>query len=141
MTKTLDAKKDRTTAFWSTEEIESNAEQALAFEDRDLVDPRWNSILQELLTYFDYKDDWDGMDAASATPEVVSAAIQIALTLRDALHPAPDAVDMGCNGTIIFETASSANNPFPVTTLEVLSPTQAELYSGGRLIQKLMIAN
>lgn len=141
MTKTLDTKKQQTTAFSSAGEIEPKAKPALAFEDRELVDPRWESILRQLLTYFDYEDDWDGMDAVAADPEVISAAIQIASTLRDALHPAPDAVDMGCNGTIIFEMTDSASKPFPLTTLEVLSPMEAELYTGGQLIQKLTIAN
>lgn len=141
MTKTLDAKKDQTTAFSSPEEIKSNVKPALAFEDHALVDPRWDLILRKLVSYFDYEDDWDGMDAVAADPDVINAAIHIALTLRNALHPAPDAVDMSCNGTITFETADSESNPFPVTTLEVLSPTEAELYIGGRIIQKFEIAN
>jgi hypothetical protein len=104
-----------------------------------LIDPRWDEILKKLLSFFDYEDDWDGMDGAAASASVIESAIRIALTQRNALHPAPDAVAMTCNGTITFETSASESEPFPITTLEVVSEADAELYVGGEVLQTFTI--
>ncbi|TWU16962.1 hypothetical protein [Allorhodopirellula heiligendammensis] len=139
MSLTLDDRKNSTTAFCGSASICSDQPPAVAFEDHELIDPRWDEILKKLLSFFNYEDDWDGMDGAAASATVIGAAIRIALTQRDALHPAPDAVSMTCNGTITFETSASESEPFPITTLEVLSETDAELYVGGEVLKTFTI--
>ena len=139
MSATLDDRKNATTAFSGSEQPCSDQPPAVAFEDHELIDPRWDEILKKLLSFFDYEDDWDGMDGAAASASVIESAIRIALTQRNALHPAPDAVAMTCNGTITFETSASESEPFPITTLEVVSEADAALYVGGEVLQTFTI--
>lgn len=139
MMETLRRRKSDTTAFSSSGEQSSSIPPAVAFEDKQLLDPRWEEIMTRLISFYDYEDDWDGMEGVSAESEVIDAAIFIATTQRKALHPAPDAVSMTCNGTITFETAASETESFPITTLEVLSATEAELFEGGETLKQLEI--
>lgn len=107
---------------------------SVAFSKKSLADPRWDEIIETLGSLFAYEDDWDGMGGVAPEPALIRSSIALAITLRNAGHPAPDGVSSTCDGTVTFDTG-----PFPVECLEVMTPTHAELWRGGKLLGEYKI--
>ncbi len=134
MIETLRNRKSDTTAFSSAGDEASLIPPAVAFEDQHLIDPRWNKILDTLVSFRDYEDDWDGMGSVAPEPGVLDSAIALARILRDCGQPAPDGVGPTVDGTVCFDTG-----PFPIECLEVVTPSHAELWRGGEFLGKFQM--
>jgi hypothetical protein len=109
---------------------------ALIFSRRSMSEKQWDAIDRQLMSFFSFEDDWDGMGSVAPERGVLEFSLFIADQHRKFDLPAPDTVMVSCNGTVIFEFAKNENEPLPVTSIEVLSGTLAELYSGSETIQR-----
>lgn len=87
-----------------------------------------------LVSFRDYQDDWDGMGSVAPEPDVLASAIALATLLRNSGQPAPDGVGPTVDGTICFDTG-----PFPIESLEVMTPSHAEHWRGGHFWGKFQI--
>ena len=132
--KTLRKRKSDTTAFSFSNDPTSVVPPATVFEGDQIIDPKWDDLLETLLSFREYSDDWDGMGSVAPEPGVLESAIALAKKLRDSGHPAPDGVGPTVDGTICFDTG-----PFPVECLEVMTPSHAELWRGGELLGQFQI--
>jgi hypothetical protein len=109
---------------------------ALIFSRRSIGEKKWSAIDHKLMSFFGLEDDWDGMGSVAPERGVLEFALFIADRHRKFELPAPDSVMVSCNGTVIFEFFKNENEPLPVTNIEVLSGAEAEVYSGGEVIQR-----
>jgi len=134
MMQTFQKRKSDTTEFSSSGEQASLIPPATAFEEMQLIDPRWKEIMDTLVSFSDYKDDWDGMGSVAPKLGVLASAIALATLLRNSGHPAPDGVGPTVDGTICFDTG-----PFPIECLEVMTPSHAELWRGGEFLGEFEI--
>ena len=100
--------------------------------DLDGFDDAWEMIIQTAMSYKSLDDDWDGNHSIAPDPELVDMAVILARHLKGSANPAPARVVAGVNGTISFEFGDE-----PFLEIEVVSPSEAEVYESGKLVQIL----
>ena len=63
----------------------------------------WDEVIDDLLRYRSYEDDYDGEGSVAPSKELVDGAITLAQSLRESGESPADMVVPGVNGTIYFE--------------------------------------
>jgi hypothetical protein len=64
---------------------------------------RWSDVIDELLSLYGLKDDWDGEGTPAPGPALVTAALQLAQQLQQRNAPPPDRAHASVNGTVYLE--------------------------------------
>ena len=110
----------------------SMSSEAVLFTKPDFncFDDAWEMIIETALSYTYLDDDWDGNHSVAPDPELIDMAVRLAHHLKESSNPAPARVVAGVNGTISFEFGDE-----PFLEIEVVSPSEAEVYESGKLVQ------
>jgi hypothetical protein len=84
----------------------------------------WEAAVQEVLSFDQLKDDWDGYGAEKPSPQVIESAIGLAdCFIADGVEP-PHRVAPGVAGSVIFEWQQTDGT---YVTVEVDAPLHAEV--------------
>lgn len=96
----------------------------------DCFDDDWDAIIKFVHSCFQLEDDWDGEHSVAPEADLILMAVRLAYQLKESSNPAPARVVPGPNGTISFEFGDD-----PFMEIEVVSPSEAEVYENGKLVQ------
>ena len=81
----------------------------------------WMEVIDDLLSYRNYEDDYDGEGSVAPSKELIDSAIILANSLRESGELPADMVVPGVNGTIYFEW----HTPTEYREIEVRSAHEA----------------
>lgn len=91
-------------------------------DQRDASEAAWKGLVDDLLRFYQLKDDWDGQGTEAPDPATLAGALNLALALKATGGPPADRVIAGVNGTVYFEWYL----PQGYQEIEVTSPLDAE---------------
>ena len=82
----------------------------------------WDEVIDKLLVFRGYKEDWDGEGSLAPGKDLVDGAITLLQVLRESEEAPPIGAATTDEGTVIIEWRWKTGNRI----LEVVSPTEAE---------------